>query len=155
MGRQLRVVSDEDEGGLLAAVQAEQQVEDHLAIDGVEIAGGFVCHEDRRADHEGTRQGHALLFAAGELDGVVIAAIGETNEVEQFAGAAGADVFAATAQFVGKEDVLLGRQGGDQLVSLKNEPNLAAADHGQFILGEAGDVGTVEDDFYGGWGTLP
>ncbi len=72
---------------MFTAVEFEQEFEHVLAVGGVEIAGGLVSHENRRARHEGSGEGDALLLAAGELDGVVIAAFGETHFVEQLAGA--------------------------------------------------------------------
>ena len=74
-----------------------------MAVDGVEVAGGFVGHDDGWFDDEGSGEGDALLFAAGELDWVVVDAIGETDLVEEFAG--GGDAVAFEVEFEGEEDV--------------------------------------------------
>ena len=57
---------------------AEEQ-EDLLAVDAVEIAGGFVGEEDCGAVDEGAGDGAALLFAAREFRWTVAAARGETD----------------------------------------------------------------------------
>ena len=53
----------------------------------VEVAGGLVGQKNGRPDHEGAGQRDALLLAAGELDGIMIAAVGQTDAFEQLAGA--------------------------------------------------------------------
>ncbi len=81
------VVGDEDEGGAFDAVELEQEVEDVGAVGGVEVAGGLVGEDDGRAEDEGAGEGDALLLAAGELDGVVVHAVGEADAGEELAGA--------------------------------------------------------------------
>jgi hypothetical protein len=120
-----------------------------LAVRGVEVAGGLVGHEDGRGEHEGASEGDALLFAAGELDGIVVAALGEADAIEELLGAL-FGVAGGAGEFGGEEDVLFGGEGGDELVALENEPQLAAAEPGEVILREADDLFAVEEDAAGG-----
>ena len=53
------------------------------AVFGIEIAGGLVGKDDRRLQDEGTGQSDPLLFTAGELDGVMMDAIGESDTAQQ------------------------------------------------------------------------
>src|SRR5437773_656336 len=69
-------VGDQDESGTLLSIEGHQEVEDDAAGCRVEVAGWFVGEEDRRAKGKGAGEGDALLLAAGELDGVVLGAIG-------------------------------------------------------------------------------
>src|ERR1700739_209060 len=66
----LGVVGDEDEGGAGTLVVLEEQVEDHAAVRRVEVAGGFVGHDDGWLDDEGAGNGDALLLPSGVLVGV-------------------------------------------------------------------------------------
>ena len=84
-GGDLGIVGDEDEGGAGALVVLKQEVENHAAVGGVEVAGGLVGHDDGRLDDEGAGDGDALLLAAGELDGVVVHALGEADGGEELA----------------------------------------------------------------------
>ena len=86
-----RIVRDQHQRGSFALVQRDQKFENMLAVLAVEIAGGFVGQQDGRPHHEGAGQGDALLFASGELDGIMIAAVSQADAFEQFAraGAAG------------------------------------------------------------------
>ena len=80
-------MGDEDEGGAFDAVEVEEEVEDVRAVGGVEVAGGLVGEDDGRAQDEGAGEGDALLFAAGELDRVVVHAVGEADAGEELLGA--------------------------------------------------------------------
>ena len=65
------VVGDEEEGGLVALAELEEDVEDSGAGFVVEVAGWFVGEEEWRGADEGAGDGDALLFAAGQLRGEV------------------------------------------------------------------------------------
>ena len=82
-----RIVRHQHQRGSFALVQRDQQFENMLAVLAVEIAGGLVGQQNGRPHHEGARQRHALLLAAGKLDGIMIAAIQQTDAFEQFARA--------------------------------------------------------------------
>ena len=64
-------MGDQYQRGTGFGIQGEQQFDDRLPGVGVEVAGGFIGEQQRRAGDERTRQCHALLFAdepTGNLD---------------------------------------------------------------------------------------
>ena len=69
------VVCYQDQCRAFALVERKQQLQHVPAILAVQVASRFVGQQDGRADHEGARQGTALLLATGKLDGIVVAAI--------------------------------------------------------------------------------
>ena len=83
------VVGDEEDGDALVAVEALQEVHDFVAGFGVEVAGGFVGEDEFGLVNESAGDGDALLLAAGELVGFVVAAVVEADEVEGLGGAGG------------------------------------------------------------------
>jgi len=145
----LGVVGDEDEGGFLLAVHGEEEFEDVLAVGRVEIAGGLVGHEDGGSEHKRAGEGDALLFAARELDGVVIATFGEADAIQElFCPALG--IAGCAGEFGGEEDVFFGGEGGNELVALEDEAEFAAAEESERVFGEADDFFSVEEDAAGG-----
>jgi hypothetical protein len=63
----LRMRDLDDRGAL--GVELLEQLHDLLALARVEIAGGFVGQDELGARHDGARDSHELLLAAGELVG--------------------------------------------------------------------------------------
>src|SRR5260221_5320203 len=102
---------------------------------------------DARSVAEGTSQRDPLLFAAGELGGVVVAAVPEAHPVEQLRGA-GAAVLAPQLQ--GHLDVLPRGQGGAQVERLEDEAHLLGAEPRPPVLGEGREILAVEGDPAGG-----
>src|SRR5262249_54019855 len=124
--------------------QLQKQIEDQSAVFRVQIAGGFVRHENGRAHHESTRQRDTLLLPARKLDWIVIAAVEQTHTVEQVACPPAALLAAGQAER--QHHGVLGRQCGDELVGLKYKPDFAAAQQRQIVFLEAGDVPSVQQD---------
>ena len=143
---QRRVVRHQHQRGSFALVERDQQFQHMLAVLGVEIAGGLVGQQNGRPHHEGARQGHALLLAARKLDGVMIAAIQQADAFEQFAGALGTVDAVAAGQFIRQQNIFFGRQGGQQMVGLKNEADFAAAQQRHAVFIQAGDVLAIQND---------
>ncbi len=75
------------ERGPFALVERDQQFKNMLAILRVEVTGGLVGQQNGRTNHERAGERDALLLTAGKLDGIVIAAIEQTNAFEEFARA--------------------------------------------------------------------
>ena len=71
---QLRIVRDEHDGGLAAAVDVDQEIDDLVAGAGVEVPGRLVGQQDRGLVRERPRDRDALLLAARELRRIVMAA---------------------------------------------------------------------------------
>jgi acyl-CoA thioesterase-1 len=80
---QVKVVRHQYGGEAMACVQALDQVEDTTGGGLVQIAGGFVGQEQPRVVDQRTGQGDALLLAAGELAGPMVAAIVQAHLPER------------------------------------------------------------------------
>src|SRR5712671_7877537 len=76
------LVGDHDDGHAEGVLDFAEEEEDLLAGGGVEIAGGLVGEEDGGLIYEGAGQCAALLLAAGEFAGSMVAAGAEADTVE-------------------------------------------------------------------------
>ncbi len=63
-----------DDQGLALFIEIVKELQDLGAGGGIQIPGRLVRQEDQRVIHQSAGDGHALLLAAGELGGLVIAA---------------------------------------------------------------------------------
>ena len=104
------------------------------------------------AQNEGPSERDTLLLAAGELDRVVVETVGEADTFEQGEGTGHAVGFIVGVEFVGEQNVFERGERGDELVGLEDEADGAATYLGEFIFGEVGDGGAVDEDVAGGWG---
>ena len=123
--------------------EVAEKLADGFAVGGVEVAGGLVGQEHGGVGDEGSADGDALLFAAGHDVGAVLAAVGEAEAVEElvhFSVEVGLLV-----EHEGEGDVFPGGEGGDEVEGLEDEADLAAAEEGEVVVGEAGDVLAFDD----------
>ena len=77
--RQLQVVRDHDQTGVLRPHLGEQEVEDDAGGLTVEVAGWLVGEDARGRADERAGDGGALAFAAGEFAGAVFEAVTEAD----------------------------------------------------------------------------
>src|SRR5690606_13115445 len=80
--RETRVVRHHADGGAVR-VQLVEQPHDGIAVLGIEVSRRLVGEQDRRAAHQRTRHGDALLLATGELRGVVLYPARHADAVER------------------------------------------------------------------------
>ena len=80
LGR-LRIVGHDDNRLAVLAVQELQQAEDLVRGLAVEVARGLVAHEQLGVRNQRPRDRDALLLPAGELRGLCLRAIGETDHL--------------------------------------------------------------------------
>ena len=78
-----RIVRDQHEGRAGVAVALEEQIKHKTSVGGVEVAGGFIGHDDGRIDDKSAGQRDTLLFASGELNWIVIHAFAQADSLEQ------------------------------------------------------------------------
>ena len=76
-------------------------------------------------------------------------AIREPDFVKKFPGSLPTAIPIHADKFVGKENVLLRRQGRNQLIRLENEADLSAPDDRELIFSQPRDVFPIEDDLPG------
>ena len=121
-----------------------EDLQDRLAGGGVEVAGRFVGHQDRRAADERARDGGALLLAARQLARPVVQAVLEPDEREALdrarAALGGGDALVEQRDL----DVLGDRQLGDEVEGLEDEADLLAAHAGELVVAELLDRLAVE-----------
>ena len=117
---------------------------------GVEVAGGFIGHDQRRIGHEGAGDGDALFLSAGELARQMVGAVAQADEVQ-----GGGDLFAAlgTAQ-LGEQQrqfhIFGGGEHGDQVEGLEDEADVLVAPVGELGFVEAGDIHALHMAFAAG-----
>ena len=138
------LVRHQHQGGALFAIQRQQQFQHDAAGGSVEVAGGFVGQENGRTQREGARQRHALLLAAGELHGVVIAAPASPTRSSSSRARSPPAGF-GPASSIGKQHVFFRRQRGDQVIGLEDESDLAPAQQRHVVFAQTGDVFAVQD----------
>ena len=79
----LNGVGHEDERRPSLAVERQEQIEDRLAVHGIEISGGLVGEDDLRIVHQGPADGNALFLSTRELVREVAASPRKTDALEQ------------------------------------------------------------------------
>ena len=146
VGGERGIVRDQNQSGAFLAVEFEKDFE-YLALSGsaIQVAGRFVGKQDGRFGDERAGESDALLFTAGELNWVMIEAVGKTDASQELTGASGG-FSAGSGEFGGQEHVFFGGQGRNELERLKDKADFAASDFGHAVFGEAGDVDTVEEN---------
>src|SRR5574341_828687 len=111
------IVCDQQERRVALAVEFDQQLKDVFAVPRIQVARRLVGQQNLRIVGEGARDGYALLLAAGKLRGIMMAAIVQSNFVEQslraFAGARN------THDLHRRQDILVSRERWDQVEGLK------------------------------------
>jgi hypothetical protein len=136
------VVGHQHQGHAAFGVFGEQQIDDLLAGGFVEIAGRLVRHQDRGVRRQRPGERHALLFAAGQLRGIVMQAVAEANRVE-FLRRARRGIGIA-GQLQRHCDILQCRHGRNQMERLEYDADLAAAKARQRVFVESIERGAID-----------
>src|SRR5881409_592270 len=106
-------------------MQFSEQLHHRLAIARIEVAGRFVCEQNRRPASESARDRDTLLLATRELAGQMFCAMRHAHALQGFGhkrfAIAGARAPVGQRQF----DVFENRQIADQIKALKDETDLA------------------------------
>ena len=113
----------------------------------VEVGSGFVGEDDFRPVGEGSSNGDALLLAAGKFAGLVENAVSEADEFEKFDTALAALFRIGAGKTHGEHDIFKTCHGADQVVTLKNVTDFAAAEPREFVAVELGDIDLVDVNF--------
>jgi hypothetical protein len=129
-------VGDENNGGFFFSGELGDEIDDHGAGGGVEIASGFVGEKDRGLVDQGTGEGGALKLASGKLMRPVMGAVAEADRGEELAGAASSRGVYTSGEEEGEENVFFDRKGGEEVEELENETNSEASEGGQFVVVE-------------------
>src|SRR5688572_23435905 len=76
---EIRVVGHHHEGGAMAAIEVQDQVEDAPGVLPVEVAGGLVGEHARGLRHQRARDRDPLALAARELAGPMLQPVAEAH----------------------------------------------------------------------------
>ena len=137
---------DHDDGHAEARLNFAEEQEDLLAVNAVEVAGGFVGEKDCGAIDKRAGDGAALLFAAGKFGRTVAAPCCEADVFEgglDAGGALGAIDFGKTE---GKLDIFREGHAGQEIEGLENHADGVAAVASKFDGINSGEVATADVD---------
>ena len=123
-----------------------QEFHHPLPVDGVEGAGGFVGQHDRRLCHQCPGDGTPLLLASGEGVRPVPGLGSHPHRLERVAGGGRGTTGIEAVEDQRQGDVLLQREFRKQVVPLEDEPDPPAAHQRQLVVGQAGEVGALQQD---------
>ncbi len=140
-------MGDEHQRRPALPVQVEHQIDDLRAGRRVEIAGRLVGEQDRRLDHEGAGERHALLLAAGQFGGIVGGAVGKPDLRQLGPGAF--EGVGAAGELERHGDVFQRRHVLDQVEGLEDDADVVAAKAGERVLVEAREIPAGDDDLAG------
>ena len=125
-------------------MEGAEEFEDAFGVLGVEVASGFVGHDDIGLVADGAGDGEALLLADGKLVGFGLGLVGHLDGLE-----GGIDllmVMILSADALGDGEVLPGGDGGQEIEALEDETDFVASEAGAVGVGELRDVGAVEEE---------
>ena len=137
-------VSDHDDGSTLR-VETVQDVEDLLRRREVEVARRLVDEQHLRIADQGPGDRHALHLAAGQLAGIVIGPVGQTDGLKR--GLSAPQAFGAPHASIDewRGHVLERGRAGQQVVELEDEAEEAVAQLRPAGIVEGGDVVAGEE----------
>ena len=115
-----------------------------LAGPGIQGAGRFVGHDDRRVGGNGAGDGHPLLLAAGHLGRLVAGAVRQAHLLQRFLRPFRAQGGRHPLIDQGQLHVFPGVEGGDQVKPLKDEADLLVAHVGQLPVGQLGHIHPIQ-----------
>ena len=123
---------DQDEGHPARLMQVEKEVDDLVAVHAVEIAGRLISEDQVWPVDDAPRDGDALAFAAGQLVRQMRRACGEADGLKRGFGAALALIAVDASAKGGDLDILIRRQGREQVEVLEHDADLGAAQRRPF-----------------------
>src|SRR5581483_3993760 len=138
LARQRRVMRHQDQGGAACAMSGEQEIDDLAAGGFVEIAGGFVGHENVGAWRQRARERHALLLAAGKLRGVMIEAVLKSDRGKLPTRALHGVVDAG--EFERHRNILHRGHGRNKMEGLEYDADMASAKAREAVFVEASEI---------------
>src|SRR6266568_1106227 len=143
MARDGFVVRHQDDG-LALFVEVVENLENLDAGTGIEVAGGLVGQDDERLIDERSRDGDALLLAAGEFEGFVVQAMAQAHPLGNLRRQGAAFRLRAALVIERHLDVLDDGQLLDEIVGLENKTNARPANGGQGVVIQLGHIITAE-----------
>jgi hypothetical protein len=147
------IVGHQQQGCSYLAIQTEKQVDHHLTRFSIKVPGRFIGKQDAWLANERTGQGHALLFASRQLDGIMVQSIPQPDTVEQIDGVRFRS--SLSAQFERDHHIFKSSEGGDQLEGLKNETDRGTAKRRQCFFIQRVESDPIKLHRASGWTVEP
>ncbi len=123
------IVCHHDNGVAVLLIDFLNELQNLLAGFVIQCAGRFVAQQKVRVLNNGTADRHPLLLAAGELIRKLVSVIPESQGVQQLI-----NIQRTLREVRSHLNVLLHVQVGDQVVHLKNIPQVSAPVHRQCLF---------------------
>ena len=140
------------EDGLAPAVHVAEQRQELIGGPGVQCAGGLVRQQQAGLGDKCAGHGGALLLAAGHLVGVLFQQVRDAQLVRQRTQAVTHLAVRTARQHQRQIDVVLQREGIQQVELLKHEAQMVTAEGGGIRLLHGGQVTSVQTHRAGGRG---
>ena len=131
------LVGDDEDGDAELVADAADELEDLARGGRVERGGRLVAQQNRGVRGERAGDADALLLPARELRGVIFAALGEADELEQLVDARGDVRGLGAGDLQRVRDVLLGRARIEQVDVLRDHADLTPGPRKCGALGAA------------------
>ncbi len=142
MLRHAGVVGHDQHGDALGIQLLEEQ-HDLFARAGVQVAGGLVRQQNGRAHHQGPRDRHPLLLAAGQLGGPVVHAILQPHPRQRLRRRRAG--FAASVEYsMGSRTLSSAVKPRQQIEGLEDEPDLLIAHPRERLVPHAAGVFPIQ-----------
>jgi hypothetical protein len=141
--RENGIMRYENDGRARFAIQRLQQIEYELSRIRIEIPCWLVGKENPRRIGEGSRDRDTLLLASGQLHRKMVAAISQSDALEELVRARGCAF--DTLKLERDLNVLARCQGRYELKALKDKSDFLAAQLCALVLGHSGEIVTVQD----------
>ena len=138
MAGRLHRVGDH-QNGLPGAVQLPEQLQQGVGGPGVQCAGGLVRQDQLGVCDEGTGHGRPLLLTAGDLVGIFRQNVRDAQLVRDGAELSLHLPVVGARQHQGQIDVVLKREGVQQVEVLEHEPQVGPAEGSQIPLPDGGE----------------
>lgn len=128
---------------MMTANRALEEVK-HLASGfAVEVAGRLIGKDECRPVDQRACHGNPLLLPPRKPVRIALAAVAQSHLLQEIAGGRAGLRRQIAGQLQGEKDVLLDRQGWDEIVELKDEADSLPAEQGPVALGEVVDRDAV------------
>ena len=127
-----------DKRGAMLVRKTQQKFHDRRSVRGVEVAGRFVRQKDAGTRGKGARQGDALLLATRHLRGIMIGAMAKPHGFEFGKGTF--ERVTMPGQLQRRGDVFKRRHGRDQVKGLEYDAHVIAAEPGEGVLVQRGQI---------------
>jgi len=128
-----------------AVDEPAKQFDDAAGVLRVERAGRLVGEHDGRRGDEGPGDRPPLLLAARELVGAMGRAMGHADRLERRTGSRLTRRRSHAIEGQRQRHVLHQRELGEEVVTLEHEADPPAADRGQCVVGQAGEIDPFEE----------